>query len=86
MNKCDNCGNEYEKTFKVVMFNLEHTFDCFECAINKLAPICSTCGTKIIGHGLENQLDTYCCAACARVMGESSLKDHAENPMNEILP
>lgn len=85
MGKCENCGNAYEKTFKVIMFNVEHEFDCFECAINKLAPICNACGTKIIGHGLENALDTYCCASCARVMGETSLKDHSGEALDEIM-
>lgn len=84
MKKCDNCGNAYDKMFKVVMFNVEHHFDCFECAINKLAPLCNSCGTKIIGHGLEDEMNTYCCAACARVMGETTLKDHTERPFNEV--
>lgn len=30
-----------------------HTFDSFECAIHKLAPVCEHCDCKIVGHGIE---------------------------------
>ena len=50
---CDNCGNDYDKAFQVVMGGQSHTFDSFECAIQALAPACHHCNTRIIGHGLE---------------------------------
>jgi hypothetical protein len=79
MERCENCGNAYEKTFKVTMMGkAEHTFDCFECAIHALAPVCKACGTRVIGHGLEDGLDIFCCAGCARKMGVTDLKDHTE--------
>ena len=55
MNKCENCGNDYERAFLVTMAGKEHTFDSFECAINILAPKCSHCETRIIGHGVESE-------------------------------
>ena len=53
-----------------------HTVDCFECAINLLAPECDHCGTKIIGHGLQAKADVYCCAHCAREKGIQVLRDN----------
>ena len=35
---CETCGNNYDKAFQVVMGGETHTFDSFECAIQKLAP------------------------------------------------
>ena len=60
------CGNEYDKTFEVVMDNKTHVFDSFECAIHALAPTCSHCGCKIVGHGVEIENSFYCCAHCAQ--------------------
>ena len=53
MAKCEVCGNDYDMSFQVVTAGVTHTFDSFECAIHKLAPVCSHCGCKIIGHGIE---------------------------------
>ncbi len=38
MGVCEQCGNEYDKTFDVMMNGRKHTFDSFECAIQMLAP------------------------------------------------
>ena len=38
MPKCDSCGNDYDKSFQVVMAGQTHVFDSFECAIHTLAP------------------------------------------------
>ena len=62
---CETCGNEYEKAFQVKMGERLHTFDCFECAIQMLAPHCAQCGTRVIGHGVENEGEIYCCNQCA---------------------
>jgi hypothetical protein len=51
-------------------------FDCFECAIHKLAPICAACGCKVIGHGTEAMENIYCSAHCAKVSGVLDMKDH----------
>jgi hypothetical protein len=35
---CEHCGNEYDKSFQVIMGGKTHNFDSFECAIHALAP------------------------------------------------
>ena len=75
--RCDTCGNDYERTFRVVSPLGEFTFDSFECAIHKLAPVCEHCGCKILGHGIEAQGTFYCCAHCAREQGVTAVADHA---------
>jgi hypothetical protein len=75
MPTCENCGNNYDKAFKVIMAGKEHTFDSFECAIHALAPACSHCGCRIIGHGLEADGTFYCCDHCADKAGVKGLKD-----------
>lgn len=75
MNKCENCGNIYDKAFQINMAGQEHTFDSFECAINALAPSCSHCGTRIIGHGVESDGTMFCCVHCAKENGHDDLRD-----------
>lgn len=75
MPTCERCGNEYDKTFDVIVDGEKHTFDSFECAIAALAPACFHCGTKIIGHGLEADGRFYCCDHCAEKEGVTELKD-----------
>lgn len=77
MAKCEVCGNEYDKTFDVRLAGHVHTFDCFECAIQALAPVCLHCGCRIIGHGVEAGDRVYCCANCAIKDGVQGVKDHA---------
>ncbi|MDD4976124.1 MAG: hypothetical protein PHY93_17340 [Bacteriovorax sp.] len=75
MDKCENCGNIYDKAFQVTMAGQQHTFDSFECAINRLAPKCSHCETRIIGHGVEAKDNLFCCAHCAEAEGIHGLRD-----------
>ncbi|HUP49001.1 MAG TPA: hypothetical protein VNA04_09465 [Thermoanaerobaculia bacterium] len=75
MAKCDVCGNDYDKSFEVVRGGSRSTFDSFECAIHKLAPACSHCGCKVIGHGVESDGTFYCCANCARQSGVEGARD-----------
>ena len=75
MAKCEVCGNDYDKSFQVVMAGKSHTFDSFECAIHALAPVCSHCRCKVIGHGMEASGVFYCCAHCAKASGLSGMKD-----------
>lgn len=77
MPQCEVCGNEYDKTFEVKMEKQTHIFDSFECAIQALAPTCSHCGCKIVGHGVEADDAFYCCAHCANKAGKDSLRDRA---------
>lgn len=77
MARCDVCGNDYDKAFQVMAAGGTHTFDSFECAIHRLAPVCEHCGCKVVGHGVEAGGHVYCCASCARLSGVKSLKDRA---------
>ena len=43
MTACDVCGNDYDKSFDVVVAGESHTFDSFECAAHAMAPTCSHC-------------------------------------------
>ena len=76
MAKCDVCGNDYYLSFRVVTAGGEHIFDCFECAIHKLAPVCAHCGCKVIGHGIEATNNYFCCANCSRHAGVDGAVDH----------
>ena len=69
MTPCHVCGNHYDKAFTVSMDGVSHTFDCFECAINALAPRCAHCNGMIIGHGVESDEQYFCCAHCAHEEG-----------------
>jgi hypothetical protein len=63
---CEVCGNDYDKSFEVVAAGVRHTFDSFECAAHRMAPVCEQCECKVIGHGVEVEGHFYCCAHCAR--------------------
>lgn len=75
MKTCEVCGNEYAKTFRIVMNGEAHVFDSFECAIHALAPTCDHCGCRIIGHGMETPEAMYCCAHCAEMEGVPAMQD-----------
>jgi len=73
--QCEVCGNEYDKTFEVVMPGGDsHTFDCFGCATHALAPTCDNCGVRISGYDVEAS-SIYCCSHCARQAGHGQLRD-----------
>ena len=76
MAKCDTCGNEYDKSFQLIASGRTYTFDSFECAIHKLAPVCDHRGCRIIGHGIEAGDKFFCCASCARHAGVQAAVDH----------
>jgi hypothetical protein len=55
-------------------------FDCFECAIEALAPRCAHCRCHVIGHGIESRGRIYCCRHCADATATTSatpLQEHA---------
>jgi len=79
MAKCAVCGNDYDKAFSITMAGETQTFDSFECAIHALAPVCTHCGCKIIGHGAEKNGVFYCCAHCAEQEGVGEIEDRAEH-------
>lgn len=75
--RCEVCGNEYDKAFELRQNGRVHVFDCFECAIHALAPVCAHCGCRILGHGMEHGREMYCCAHCAQARGVGDLKDRS---------
>ncbi|EGD21993.1 hypothetical protein HMPREF0724_14212 [Prescottella equi ATCC 33707] len=77
MAKCETCGNDYDKTFTVVMGDRRGVFDSFECAAHAMAPVCAHCGCRILGHGVEDESRIFCCANCARTAGHEQLVDRA---------
>jgi hypothetical protein len=78
MPKCERCGNDYDKAFRVEIDGTSHTFDSFECAIAVCAPTCAHCGTRVIGHGVEADGTVYCCQNCAKAEGVSGISDRAD--------
>lgn len=78
MAKCELCGNEYDKSFEIHISGQRHTFDSFECAIQAVAPTCSHCSCRIIGHGVEVADRMFCCAHCANAAGrKNAVQDRA---------
>ena len=77
MERCATCGNEYERLFTVTMSGETHSFDSFECAMEKLAPRCASCGCRVVGHGVEHDETVYCCGHCARREGVEGLHSRA---------
>jgi phage terminase large subunit GpA-like protein len=75
MATCEVCGNDYDRSFEVVMAGESHVFDSFECAIHALAPKCEHCGCRIVGHGVQAGNSIYCCAHCAERSGKTGLRD-----------
>jgi hypothetical protein len=76
MAQCEVCGNDYYLSFEVVTAGVHHVLDTFECAIQKLAPVCDHCGCRILGHGIEAKGTFFCCAHCAREAGVTAAVDH----------
>jgi hypothetical protein len=75
MAQCEVCGNDYDKSFEVMLAGKTHTFDSFECAIHALAPRCAHCQCKIVGHGVEAGGRMFCCAHCASHSGFHGVTD-----------
>jgi hypothetical protein len=77
MGTCVVCGNDYARSFDILFEGGILTFDSFECAIHRLAPVCAHCSCRIVGHGIEAAAGAvYCCAHCAREAGIGSAVDH----------
>jgi hypothetical protein len=85
MGICASCGNEYDATFTIQMKDRSYEFDCFECAINLLAPKCRHCGTRIIGHGAQDGDVIFCSAHCARLEGDHVLNDRHKSRLIQDL-
>lgn len=81
MKPCATCGNDYDKAFQITTSGGETMyFDSFECAIHRLAPICTHCGCRVIGHGTESKDGLiFCCAHCATQAGVTGVDDRQDN-------
>jgi hypothetical protein len=77
MARCEVCRNDYDKAFEVLLNGRTHVFDCFECAIHALAPLCGHCKVRVVGHGVEAEGHVYCSAHCAGQHGVHGLVDRA---------
>jgi hypothetical protein len=86
MKICECCGNEYDKCIDVTIDGETYTFDCFECAIQMLAPTCPHCDCRIIGHGVEVDGAIYCCGHCSRQQGAEGIVDNADHAEEERVP
>lgn len=77
MARCEVCGNDYDKALEVRAAGSTHVFDCFECAIHQMAPVCQHCGVKVVGHGVEADGSFFCGAHCATTHGTRGVSDRA---------
>lgn len=75
MARCEVCGNDYDKAIEIHAAGSVHVFDCFECAVHRMAPVCENCGVKVVGHGVEAGDRFYCGASCAGAHGAVGLSD-----------
>jgi hypothetical protein len=75
--QCETCGNRYDKAFELTLAGRKHVFDSFECAIEAVAPRCAHCKCRIIGHGVEQGTEIYCCGNCAKSEGRTEVRDRA---------
>jgi hypothetical protein len=76
--QCETCGNQYDKAFHVSLDGQTHVFDSFECAIEALAPRCTHCKCRVIGHGVEQDGRIFCCKHCAETTGPTAIRDRAD--------
>jgi hypothetical protein len=87
MATCKVCGNDYAHSFEITRGAHRATYDCFECAIHDLAPVCDHCQCRVIGHGIEAGESIYCCAHCAREHGVTGIADSTgRNPKPHHAP
>ncbi|WP_199537479.1 hypothetical protein [Spongiactinospora gelatinilytica] len=80
MARCETCGNDYDMAFEIRAQGVTHVFDSFECAIQRMAPVCEHCGCRVIGHGVQAGDRWYCCAHCAREEGADQIVDRVGAP------
>lgn len=74
---CDVCGNDYARAFQVLTADGgRFTFDSLECAAHRIAPLCTHCSCRVLGHGIETATGVYCCAHCARHLGDPRAVDN----------
>jgi len=73
MDCCVVCGHSSDLCFTVVTANgRRYVLDSLECAIDRLAPRCASCGVRIIGHATVVGTSLFCGVHCSRFMGINS--------------
>lgn len=80
MSLCEFCGNHAQETFQITIHDRIHEFDCFQCAIQALAPTCSSCSCRILGQGVRDGGLFYCGPHCLKMAGQR-LYTEEFNPM-----
>ncbi len=65
--RCELCGNECEKPLEVRREGVTHVYDCLECAVHSLAPVCGQCGCRIMRRPVEIEDRVFCSANCAAI-------------------
>ena len=73
MARCDVCGNDYETPMEIRLRGKAGTYDCFECAIQAMAPTCAHCKCRVIGHGVGAHGKIFCCGHCAEQVGSHAI-------------
>ncbi len=70
MSRCVVCGHNSVGNFSVTLANgRTYDFDTFQCAIDRLAPRCSRCGIRIIGHPTVVDGGLFCGPHCSQFLG-----------------
>ena len=70
MGRCETCGNDYDKSFQMIMNGETHTYDSFECAIEALgAALCELRHPHHRSRTGSGQASIFCCDHCAERMG-----------------
>lgn len=80
MGVCETCGNHHHDTFTVLIHNQTHEFDCLQCAIQVVAPTCTSCSCRILGQVIEENGLYYCGSHCLRIAGQRLYTEEL-NPM-----
>jgi hypothetical protein len=75
MTRCEVCGNDYSMPIHVEAQGVRHTFDSFDCAIHRMAPVCEHCRVRITGKGVEADGRFFCGAHCAKAEGVHGIID-----------
>lgn len=80
MAPCEACGNDYPLSFEIhTVSGVRQVFNCFGCAIHRLAPVYEQCGRRILtrGMGVARYLFRY--SSCAGTNGLASAARAADS-------
>ena len=75
MKMCEVCDGQVQNNLQIIIGEKSHHFDCFECAIQVLAPKCNRCGCRILGRGHSRQGKFFCDSHCAWYSNPHSVTD-----------